>query len=741
MEDSYNQISNVMKTELLNQIKNGIKKTIDPSDGISVDDLLLLDSDGISYLEHALNQNVKLSGMLEEIGKSSKALNICAQHRSVIIPQYVTSDYYNEDILFEDVGENQKLIDTIFSEHINLRLYFAGAADENPIKKHPEIVDYFIKYNVKKYSLSDEALQVLLEKNNAELLKNYLNNEGFVYNVIAQLPVDKLYKVSKIINDDTILRYARPNAFMESFDGVTVLERILNSGANPVHLEYGFKNKEIIDILVRKNRIDLLYNADPSLLFQQIDSEKTYFDLMIDAHKQGVDVHLNGLIFKIGEYPNNVLAQELLKLAQNDLLNFIPSFSTLDLFKKSEGDKSVLEHMLEIDKQTTISKFFTPDKHFSSEITLELASMGIEVGPFHILERLNGDLSSSYAATFRDNYANDYDDSCADLLSEFRDLFINDGVSDQRIIETLVLDYKYLASANPELAILELKQLIAIKKHKVGFNYQKNSNSNFNSFENTVNTTEDMFVMNHETTHALHYYLADFSVPDDFFEVVQRVRDNPETIENIKMFSDKFFEIEKSLKSVSRNEIDKHYDEVLGVGKRKVLYYLKMRFEKEIMRKKYKNDFDASVLNSVLDKVYTVDEFISQSKECDINMLTNARMASEYGYFEEIADIIDAVYQGYYRDNILRDENGKFISSVFGHGTEYFSDSSRLFEEMVADYGSILKSKNSEVAQQMLRSIVGDELVDMLDNYYVNSILKSNVYLDSQELEVNGNAR
>ena len=743
IEDFYNQVHNTNKAELLNQIKNGIKKSIDLIDNITVDDLLKKDQDGISYLEYALMHKANLSELCEEIGKSKEALYLCAKYSNGVVIQYLRSSSFNEDVLFETIDDDKKIIDIIFSNYRLIRAYIAGRGDDNNqlIKKHPEIVDYFIKYNITTYSLSDAALQVLCEEKNRTLLEKYLKDPVFVNNVIAGLPVNRLYEISKSLKDSSILKYASAESLIEKIDGETVLDRILDSGATPLRLEYGFTNKEILDILIKKNRFDLLYNASPTLLFQNFDSEKTYFDLMIDAHKQGVDVHFERLIFNIKEYPSELSAQVLLKMAKNGLRNYLPLIPIKDTLYKPNGGKSVMEHMLEIDRDTTIDKFISKSSHYRPEVTLELASLGIEVGALYVLDGNISDLHNSYFTSYTENYAKGCENNCEALIKEFSDLYSKDGLSDQKVIDGLISNYKYLSSVNLELASLELEQLIAIKKNNHRFHFKSLARSCFSSSDEAVYTKGYMEATNHEISHALHYYLDGFSEPDNYLEVIQNVRNNPETLKNVRMFSEMFLNLKRSLESSSKDEIDKYYTDILGAdGLRfKLSNYFKMKINKEKTRQIYKDDFDPDVLSTVLDKSYSVDEYISQSKELASKRLTDIKLQCEYGYYIEIADIIDAVYQGYYADKILKDENNKLISACpagYGHGTKYFADSSMIFKEMIADYGSIIKSKNAEEALKMLRNIVGDELVDMLDDYYMNTVLRSNTYLNKKESEV-----
>ena len=61
---------------------------------------------------------------------------------------------------------------------------------------------------------------------------------------------------------------------------------------------FGQNVADILNILIERDRIDLLYKADVSLLLSMYDNNRTYFDLMFEKQRQGVDVHLEKVSFE-----------------------------------------------------------------------------------------------------------------------------------------------------------------------------------------------------------------------------------------------------------------------------------------------------------------------------------------------------------------------------------------------------------------------------------------------------------
>ena len=61
---------------------------------------------------------------------------------------------------------------------------------------------------------------------------------------------------------------------------------------------------------------------------------------------------------------------------------------------------------------------------------------------------------------------------------------------------------------------------------------------------------------------------------------------------------------------------------------------------------------------------------------------------------------------------------------------------------MIANYGSIIKSKNNKGILEYLRSIVGDEVVDMIAECYEKRILGlTEAIKDLNKKEINGYAK
>ena len=105
----------------------------------------------------------------------------------------------------------------------------------------------------------------------------------------------------------------------------------------------------------------------------------------------------------------------------------------------------------------------------------------------------------------------------------------------------------------------------------------------------------------------------------------------------------------------------------------------------------------------------------------------------------QIADIVDAIYKGAFKSGKLVNSSGKRIRPVTGHGLFYYNSSQEaVFDEMFANYCALRKNNEIGVTYyidpvkgpidngiECLRAIVGDELVDYLEDFYQQKIVKS----------------
>ena len=100
-------------------------------------------------------------------------------------------------------------------------------------------------------------------------------------------------------------------------------------------------------------------------------------------------------------------------------------------------------------------------------------------------------------------------------------------------------------------------------------------------------------------------------------------------------------------------------------------------------------------LDIILNEMFTEEEYIAHQKRMFINENVDATLRSEFGGFMAIGDILDAIYDGHLCSGQLKNQKGEKIMETAGHGIAYYYDTNHGFAEMVANFASISKSKDS----------------------------------------------
>ena len=118
------------------------------------------------------------------------------------------------------------------------------------------------------------------------------------------------------------------------------------------------------------------------------------------------------------------------------------------------------------------------------------------------------------------------------------ELFKNDGGSDLSLIEPLIKLYRYHTSVNP-LMIQELKTLINIKKNNPHFYYLNEMESGYFTKEDGSIHVGDKNVatLAHETGHAMHFYMTDFAIPENYASILNEIKNDSSFIDRVEKYS------------------------------------------------------------------------------------------------------------------------------------------------------------------------------------------------------------
>ena len=132
------------------------------------------------------------------------------------------------------------------------------------------------------------------------------------------------------------------------------------------------------------------------------------------------------------------------------------------------------------------------------------------------------------------------------------------------------------------------------------------------------------------------------------------------------------------------------------------------------------------ILKTILENTFTPEEYIKHQKRIYIEEYTDAIIRSKHGAFMAIGDILDAIYEGQLYSGELTDKTGEKIKGTAGHGISYYYNFEHRFDEIIANFASISKSKDSKDMLSLLKLIIGDELYNLINEFYYTNIVISN---------------
>ena len=295
-----------------------------------------------------------------------------------------------------------------------------------------------------------------------------------------------------------------------------------------------------------------------------------------------------------------------------------------------------------------------------------------------------------------------------DLINEFVKTFFD---QEKEILDFIINEFKIGLSTNHLRTVNDIKKWIQFKKENPTFKFIKSNNvhGNYDNNQKTMKLTSDSLVFEHEFSHLLYSYFDNDKSSITLYEQLREKIDTSENLKKIEAYLSKLHKLYEDLKieyakkyflkvnqmyGNMENYIEKIYMDIKN-------YYLEFLEIKDIER-----DTISYVSINNLNMKEVIRDFLNMEKEEFISI--NARKAfSPYLMFE---NLLDAVFLG----KIFDDLDFKCLS---GHGVLYFlKDNNRSFNECLANYDAIKKSSKSDLIKE-LRSLIGDDIINLLDKY------------------------
>mgnify|MGYP004603694315 FL=1 len=758
---------------------------------LSINDLLIKDKNGTALLEQMLKENIDISNIdidddIMDLEKIIKIIDIIT-YKNNEVPEKIKNTFENtlfstnnneffKDLVMKDIllfekmigfiVEHTEIVDLLCKYHLEYHLRYLNpeiikkliTKDENgnyPIDKYvsnstaiknisslinfDENIDFmihFIKLLVdnKLYSFFYDAdenillykvyppktlLEILIE-NNVNIKVNNINNKEIIKILYDNKKLDLIGS-----NSENIWLSNTRDVFKDTMvKNQTVLEYMIDNNYD-IKIS-NISEEDTLKILYQKNRLDLLVIADATILMTKINDNYTYLDYILDCINKGdFEYNIDNITAPIKP---DMKAEFYLDIARHDMIGYVKNSLNLNTLLKKYDNKTLLDYFLDKDPELTLNKILDKSDKMNYSVMIILKSRGIKDNDSILNINENND---SFIKITPDTYYGSLDKDSDYLIKELERLFISDGKSDKDLINLLITGYRNALFINYDITIREIEKLIKIKKNNFDkFYYVKDKDSSYFSPSNGCILMNDGCISTiiHETGHALHYYLTEFKVPDNYDEIVKRVRENKELLTK----TSKYFEHCNKIMGKVRNYFWYIANETFTIkySRQEKIMDIQSILSKDI--REYRNKFKylkipEEQLEQILQETISVEEFIKQEAIIVANELTETTIRNNYANIVATIDIIDAIYKGKVCDGVLNTADGKKIASFGGHGIRYYSQKERGFYEMIAQFAVLVKSKGYEENLQVLRNIVGDEVYNMISNFYYTNILEMDI--------------
>ena len=758
---------------------------------LSINDLLIEDKNGTTLLEEMLKKNIDISNInidddIIDLEKTIKIIEIIT-YKDKEVPEKIKNIFENtlfstnNDEFFKYllmksnmlikkmisiIKEHTEIVDLLCKYHLEYHLIYLN----------PEIIKKLItkdkngNYPIDKYVSNSMAIK------NISSLINFDDNIDFMIHFIKLLLDNKVYSFFYDANENILLyKVYPPKTLLE-----TLIENNINIKINNVNneeiikilydnkkldligsssesiwlsntrdvfkdtmvkdqtiLEYMLDNnydikipcifeEDTLKILYQKNRPDLLVKASASLLMTGINDNYTYLDYILDCINKG-DFEYNIANITAPIKPD-MKAEFYLDIARHDMIGYVKNSLNLNTLLKKYDNKTLLDYFLDKDPELTLNKILDKSDKMNYSVMIILKSRGIKDNDSIL--NINED-NASFVKDTPDTYYGPLDKDSDYLIKELERLFISDGKSNKDLLNLLITGYRNALFINYDITIREIEKLIEIKKNNFDkFYYVKDKNSSYFSSSKGCIFINDSYisVVIHETGHALHHYLTGSEVPDNYDEIVKRAEENKELLTKTSKYFESCNKIMKNIKNyflnLANEVLTAHY------SKQENIMDIQSIASKDISeyRDKFKYlKIPEEQLEQILQETFSVEEYIKREAIIVASELTEATTRNNYASIGATNDIIDAIYRGKVCDGVLKSADGQKIASFGGHGIRYYSQNEHGFDEMIAQFALLVKSKGAEENLRVLRDIVGDEVYNMISNFYYTNILEMDI--------------
>lgn len=644
--------------------------------------------------------------------------------------------------------------------NLNNKVYFEKEDDKYFIEKLLDIKEIDEIRNLS-FEYDFRLIQIFQKYNRKDLLdKIKINQSNLLSNINEKQTLLEYIIEHNLLNNIVIPKFENEsNIFgilkrIERTDLISLIpfteEQLFNNNLinEIISLNYPpnmlYAGRKTIEYMYKIDRPDLLaymflHEEKINDLFMLISPKETIIEYLLKSNDPRINYR--HLALNVDKLNNEDFIDTYLLFTKYNKLEYLYSFSINDLLDVKYKNSSLLDLFIERSPELTkkMIEYFKLDTNI--DIILYFKLKGLEFDTKH---GINFDILDDEA--YAEEYLNkqnqqiknsiDYSLLTEDeitLLMELEDLLINEN--NKSIIDTIVLSYALQLSYNNENAFIELQKIVQIIKENPNLKVQKSKNySYFNSQNGLSINISNINNINHELGHLFHYYLANEETPQELEDILEKIR-NDESIKNkINLISKTLINKMKKLDDEISIEYDEWSKKYLSEFKTKEIEeFIEMSKESKIEH--YLSlGYTAEELNLVLDESFTTQQYLLNQKRIKCEEMSNNILISYYSELMAICDIVDAIFQGDFYNSKLKTQDNEEIKGVFGHGIGYYYSQDIVFQEIIANYSLLIKSDRKEEAISILKIMIGNELIDLLNNFYQNKMINSNNYNSSYTL-------
>ena len=139
------------------------------------------------------------------------------------------------------------------------------------------------------------------------------------------------------------------------------------------------------------------------------------------------------------------------------------------------------------------------------------------------------------------------------------------------------------------------------------------------------------------------------------------------------------------------------------------------QFRKEFkyLLRKHSKKYPQARIEDIYINNFSEEDYIANMKIKTFNQMNSILRDIMFSNDNSITDIVEAIADGVLFDN---------QKGIKGHGSDYYKNENKVFREILANYITIINSPNSQKEIAKLKLLVGEELIDLLNNYYESII-------------------